>query len=340
MSTLGMIAGSVGSKLVDQTLGMINQDRQQQKQKEQLDYQQKLNKDMFDYTYNKTNTTAQMEQLKKNNLNPTLMYGSGAGGVQQATTGGTGDGSVGMIQQDSIANNIQSMLQAELTNAQKENIEADTEKKKAETIGKQEETKTTIEQRIYLIEDLKQSGQGKWLENVAKRWNFEGGLDKEAGIDSYYNGVYKTAVAVKESGNFNRGIIADINESIANTGNSNAQAILNNKKAMGYATELANETIKAIAANKQAIAALRSTENEADRIELIKILVGNDGVKAAAQKMAVDYATGNETNWKTWVDYGFKLVETAADVAPMLTPQGAAMGGAAKSTTVIQGFGK
>ena len=43
-----------------------------------------------------TNTTAQMEQLRKNNLNPTLALGKGTGG-QTVSTGNASTGSVGMI---------------------------------------------------------------------------------------------------------------------------------------------------------------------------------------------------------------------------------------------------
>ena len=41
-------------------------------------------------------TTAQMEQLRKNNLNPTLALGKGTGG-QTVSTGNASTGSVGMI---------------------------------------------------------------------------------------------------------------------------------------------------------------------------------------------------------------------------------------------------
>ena len=84
---LGMAGIAAGQSLLNQGLGMINQNRQAEKNKEQAKYQQGLDKEMAKYTYDLTNTSALMRQIKANDLNPTLALGSGATGGQTVSTG-------------------------------------------------------------------------------------------------------------------------------------------------------------------------------------------------------------------------------------------------------------
>ena len=74
---LGMAGIAAGQSVLNQGLGMINQDRQAKLNKEQAKYQQGLNNEMAKYTYDLTNTSALMKQLKANDLNPTLALGNG-----------------------------------------------------------------------------------------------------------------------------------------------------------------------------------------------------------------------------------------------------------------------
>ena len=75
-----MAAMTGGQTLLNQGLGMINQDRQAKLNKEQAKYQQGLDKEMAKYTYDLTNTSALMKQLKANDLNPTLALNGGGTG--------------------------------------------------------------------------------------------------------------------------------------------------------------------------------------------------------------------------------------------------------------------
>ena len=94
---------------------------------------------MAEFTYNLTNTTAQMEQLRKNNLNPTLALGKGIGG-QTVSTGNSSTGSVGMIDNKMSLADAQNMA---LLEAQRQNIKADTKLKEADAQNKiAEATKT------------------------------------------------------------------------------------------------------------------------------------------------------------------------------------------------------
>ena len=84
---LGIAGIAAGQSLLNQGLGMINQDRQAKLNKEQAKYQQGLDKEMAEYTYNLTNTSALMRQLKANDLNPTLALKGGGTGGQTISTG-------------------------------------------------------------------------------------------------------------------------------------------------------------------------------------------------------------------------------------------------------------
>lgn len=133
-----------------------HQDRRQLNQQRRLQNLEITGqKDMTDYNMSKqlqmwkdTNYPAQIEQLKLAGLNPGLIYGMSGGG---ATTTGQASGNVTgghapVGEQTASAMGIQ-MMQARLLEAQRENIEAGTEKTKAETAnvpiaGKQMEATT------------------------------------------------------------------------------------------------------------------------------------------------------------------------------------------------------
>lgn len=170
---LGMIGGSIQyrrqKKLMAQqyeyALGMAQQNQEYAKEmaginqgyaKEMAGINQQHNKDMFDYT----GYQAQVAQMKAAGLNPALMYGSaGSGGSTQGGAGvaggaGAGSGSVGgtpSAPDTGITAGIGMGLQLGLLDAQKKNIEADTEKKRAEA-GKEE---ATIDNLIALTQNEK-----------------------------------------------------------------------------------------------------------------------------------------------------------------------------------------
>lgn len=106
--------------------------------KEMADYEQKLKYDMWD----KTNMSAQLQQAKKAGVSKAAAIGGSGGGTQGASVGSVGGGSAADAASTQQASNSQSALglqtvaQLGLLKAQKENIEADTENKKAEATGK------------------------------------------------------------------------------------------------------------------------------------------------------------------------------------------------------------
>ena len=136
----------IGSAGIGAATGILSMLGQKGREKRAMKNQQKLmgvqfqnQKDLnlqghdlqFDM-WKKTNYPAQMEMLKEAGLNPALMYGmSGGGGTTAGSQGGGSaqGGNAPAPQPMEIGN----MLQASLLKAQKENIEADTENKKAQT---------------------------------------------------------------------------------------------------------------------------------------------------------------------------------------------------------------
>ena len=84
---------------------------------------------MAEFTYNMTNTSALMKQLKANDLNPTLALGNGGTSGQTVSTGNSGTQGVGMIDNKIT---LAEAMQMSLLEAQKNNIDADTKLKEAD----------------------------------------------------------------------------------------------------------------------------------------------------------------------------------------------------------------
>lgn len=127
-------------------IGLANlNDRRQLAQQEKLQALQiKGNKEMSDYNYQKqlemwekTNYSAQKEQMKKAGLNPGLMYGMGGGG---GTTTGSAGGGVSGSNAPAGGGEIMGLMlglekmkaEVALTKAQAENVQADTQNKSKE----------------------------------------------------------------------------------------------------------------------------------------------------------------------------------------------------------------
>lgn len=117
-------AAGVANNVMDIAFSKIKQKQQLEGQKKALAQQNEAQMDMW----RRTNYSAQMEELEKAGLNPALLYGmSGGGGAT------TGAGSAMPSPQGAQGMDIAGAAQLALLNAQKENIEADTANKKANT---------------------------------------------------------------------------------------------------------------------------------------------------------------------------------------------------------------
>lgn len=141
---LGMVAG----QMVGQALDIIGQPIKDNMQNKMYDRQMERDKEMSDYLYDLSMKKfkdqgygAQAQQLRNAGMNVGLMYGGAGGGAQTTAQQGTTSGG-GNKQSDNAGQMAMLGQQAELMQAQKENIEADTEVKKAEAGVKGETTRS------------------------------------------------------------------------------------------------------------------------------------------------------------------------------------------------------
>lgn len=168
---------NAGAGIATGALGMIGQrarenramDNQKKLMGIQFENQQRLNKqgqELAMQTWKETNYPAQLAMMKEAGLNPSLMYGqAGAGGGTVATgSGGSAQGGNAPAPQK-MPFDIGQIAQIALLDAQKKNIDADTENKKAEaeyTSGAQTDKTKREEEKIY------QEGRSKFMENLVQ----------------------------------------------------------------------------------------------------------------------------------------------------------------------------
>jgi len=103
--------------------GMMQQQYQNQRNLNQQGHE--LQMDMW----NKTNYGAQLQHMKDAGLNPGLMYGMGGGGGTTAGSQGGGSAAKGSAQKQMGIEGLMAAAQTELINAQKKNVDADTQNK-------------------------------------------------------------------------------------------------------------------------------------------------------------------------------------------------------------------
>lgn len=120
---LGGALVSAGSGIVNNALGMLGGKRQDKRQRRQMDYSQKLSKELWDYT----NAENQVKHYKDAGLNVGLMYDKGG---TSASTGSFGtNAGMEQVQGMDIASNIMAQGQIKLQEAQARDLNATAESK-------------------------------------------------------------------------------------------------------------------------------------------------------------------------------------------------------------------
>lgn len=179
MGTFGQFAGALGMQAAQTGLGgamgLILGGIERKKQLEQQRKLQALqiegakqmgifNREQQMQLWKDTNYSAQMEELKKAGLNPGLLYGHGGPGGSTSASPGAVSGAQAAAQGPAMGMGISmGSMQLQLLKAQKDNIEADTALKQADT------TKTAgVDTQLgeQTIEKLKQDIKSQQTQNA------------------------------------------------------------------------------------------------------------------------------------------------------------------------------
>lgn len=180
---MGKILGMIGQGVSNLYTGIINNKLQQDQNEKLLEQQGRYNREQTDYNmqkqlefWQKTGYGPQVEQMKAAGLNPAMMYGGGGQGgstnVATSSSSGASAGANSMAPMD-----VAGLMQLDLLKAQKENIEADTEKKKvdaAKTAGVDTELAKT--QLGKLAQETKSE---EWRTKILEIDEFIRSIDKE-----------------------------------------------------------------------------------------------------------------------------------------------------------------
>ena len=157
--------------------------QQQKRQKELMDYQQKLQLDMW----NKTSYPAQVAKMKEAGLNPALMYGSaGSGGTTGNISQGGANGGYNDNTPDSFMAMFQMAMQKELNESVIRKNNADADLADAETAKKTGvDTQNTIAQTAVLKAeaDIKKAQAEIQNKTIDQQINIIGSTMQKIAID-------------------------------------------------------------------------------------------------------------------------------------------------------------
>ena len=231
---------------------------------------QRIQKENWDYT----NYENQVKHMENAGLNVGLMYGMGGGGGATMGAGATGSASMGKAEQFN-----QGATQMALENKMLEKVQAETENVKASTNKIISETPSGDRNLGDMNwENLKQTAEAKWYDNLRTRALREGVTDEKELATNVVLG--KTVLDYNNNSPEMKQFNAELNKLASEKAGLDAGALLNNTKAQGYFKELLIAGINA----------------ESGRME------------AEAKKLQAEFETGKETTWKTWYNIGKDVI--------------------------------
>ncbi len=270
--------------------------------KRQMDYAQQLEKQMYQFTFDMNKPEALKNLYKEAGLNPALMYGTSAGGVQGTSVGG-GRGAGYNSQAANEAEIIQSNLALQEMGLQMAKLQSEidvnksiAEKNKADAGLSSSKTKTEDQVRDAFIANIYYEGKTKWLEYVMRELKLTYGdsQGKIKGVDykiHYYHDTMDIYGAIGIPENLKYTIFGDellsaIDASKALTGNHIANTALTNEK-----TKYLYLEILADIAAKESQAALNK-----------------------AKELESKWQIGEHVNWKTILDSSVDALNTIMKV--------------------------
>lgn len=256
-----------------------------------MDKAMEQNTQMFDYTFAKQNSyntpAEQLKRMKEAGLNPALMYTNGQALAQGGTTAGASAPQVGRgnaaNETDRKMANLQSSGMALQLAKLKSEIDVNrsvAEANRANAGLHGEQIITEKERRKLLIENLRQEGISKWLDNELKTYmqnpnsmDYIEGTQLRNPVLKWYTSIDKNSLQVKQLNNA-------ILKAAADAGNADAQTALTNKKVENYMYELLTARITADA----------------------------NAEMAAIKRLEAEFNTGETVNWKNLSEVLVKLI--------------------------------
>lgn len=259
-------------------------------------------KEMYERQYQDSTAANKRQQLEDAGLSVGLMYGGGGagggGGVPAATP--QAQGGMGLLNAHEERTLAQEGAATRLTAAQAKLAEAQADKAK-------EETQTEKELRKYAVETARQKGITQWIQNKITEY-FMDEHEEDEPEEYWWNhrleeGTWFHPRSVEGQKNFAEALNAwlDAEEKAGAANASNARAALDTERKKYYFMEM--------------IAAMTSA-NAAKTVALSK------KIEALAHQKKIDYETGEEWNWKTIVEYGFRFGEDMIEGAEALSKWG------------------
>lgn len=258
--------------------------------------------DMYEKEKEYNSPKAQRDRLKEAGMSTGLMYGSmgttGGANVGQMAQGGAG-GAAGGAKADSPAEEKMANMQAAGMAIQIAKMEAEMNKTKAETDKLKEDTETTKQTREATIEELKQRGMSQWIDNIGNLHLSRHGTENEE-THVYGSKLYGDMVMSGDS-YLTQQKALELAEVMAKTEGMKVLSELNTEKKKIAWQELINNTTKASAIAQMA-------ENDKSKANSMALEAANNEVKASAQKLAVEWQTGEQRNWKTWKELATEII--------------------------------
>lgn len=249
-----------------------------------------LQKQMYDYTFNKNTPLEQRRLYEQAGMNPALAYSQGAVGSPGMGSGGAsvGGGSAAneAEMQNAATNKMGMALQMGMMQSQIKVNESVAKKNEAEADKATGEAKTIESQREILKSNLERINDGMFIDQMMKSYLQSYERNKGDGGIQRTNEATGLTHTILQQSQFGQQVTNEILKMQAETGNIQAQQALTSEKAKGYFREL------------------MIAQQNADQ----------EGIKAAAIKLATEWSTGEYTNWKTWVEVGQDSAKVLADV--------------------------
>lgn len=313
----GGISGIVGNIFggLGDALGISEASRQKelesQQKKELMDYQYRLNErgaenaykrqmELYERSLRDNSPEARRKRLEDAGLSVGLMMGNGAGQIgsgsgstttppQANTAQASGALSIGRITPIEMATLQKNQAEINLMNSEARKNNADA--------AREEGSKN------YHIEMLRQEGIAQWMANELKSYWLENNKEDMEEFPEFYqewkNERLEETVQFKPDNTENREKLTEIllnaTRAEAEAGDANmknAEALLSNEKTRWYFTEMLIKMAMGRAAEAQALAAKTAAD---------------------ANALKIAYDTGEEWNWKTVADYGFRAAGMAID---------------------------